>query len=238
MGVNNCMDREHGAFLSAAAVSRGGGDSGQRDGLSRAIRRGGQRGDWKWLASELHVRRLDYGRRMEMTGALHRAAGVTHAIMRIGAGLFFMCHGGQKLFGWFGGVPGLEGGTVPLVSQLGLAGVLELVGGPLLILGLLTRPVAAVLFLEMVVAYFQAHFPRGFWPIENGGEAAVLYGLIFLFMAANGGGPFSLDWVRGRGKRAVEEDIEVLEREAVTREYRVPGVEETRLRRTRERKPE
>ncbi|MGH7461512.1 MAG: DoxX family protein [Longimicrobiales bacterium] len=172
-----------------------------------------------------------------MTGALHRAAGVTHAILRIGAGLLFLCHGGQKLFGWFGGVPGMEGGTVPLVSQLGLAAVLELVGGVLLILGLLTRPVAVILVLEMVAAYVIAHLPRGLLPIMNDGEPAALYGLIFLFLAGNGAGPFSLDRARRRGKREVAEEIEELEREAVRREYRVPSVEETRLRRPRVRKP-
>ena len=169
-----------------------------------------------------------------MINALHRTAGPTHAILRIGAGFFFMFHGAQKLLGWFGGVQGTDGGTVPLVSQLGLAAVLELAGGALLILGLLTMPVAAILFLEMVVAYFQVHQPQGTWPIQNHGEVAVLYGLIFLYLAGNGAGPFSLDSLRRRGPR--ERVVEV-EREEVVREYRVPSMGDTRLRRPREPKP-
>jgi putative oxidoreductase len=165
----------------------------------------------------------------------HQAAGVTHAILRIGAGFFFMFHGAQKLLGWFGGVPGMEGGTVPLVSQLGLAAVLELAGGALLILGLLTMPVAVILFLEMVVAYVQVHAPQGPWPIQNNGEVAVLYGLIFLYLAGNGAGPFSLDSLRRRGPR--ERVVEVEREEEVVREYRVPSMGDTRLRRPRERRP-
>ena len=85
---------------------------------------------------------------------------VTHAALRIGAGLLFMQHGVQKLFGFFGGV-GPHGETVQLMSQLGLAGVLETFGGLLIVLGLLTRPVAMLLAIEMLVAYFQVHAPQG-----------------------------------------------------------------------------
>ena len=118
--------------------------------------------------------------------------GPSHAILRIGAGLLFMAHGAQKLLGAFGGVDG-QGATVELLSQFGLAGVLELFGGLLLVLGLLTRPVAALLFLEMLVAYAQAHLPQGALPLQNGGEPAVLFALVFLFLAGNGPGPWSLD---------------------------------------------
>ena len=89
---------------------------------------------------------------------------VTHAALRIGAGLLFMQHGVQKLFGFFGGF-GPNGGAVQLMSQFGLAGVLETFGGLLIVLGLLTRPVAFVLALEMLVAYFQFHYPQGGMPI-------------------------------------------------------------------------
>ena len=116
----------------------------------------------------------------------------THAALRIGAGLLFMQHGLQKLFGFFGGV-GPNGETVPLISQFGLAGVLETFGALLIVLGLLTRPVAVLLALEMLVAFFQVHFPRGGMPIENGGELALLFMLVWLFFAGNGAGPFSLD---------------------------------------------
>jgi putative oxidoreductase len=117
----------------------------------------------------------------------------THAVLRIGAGLLFMEHGFQKLFGFFGGIPG---GPVPLMSQLGVASMLEIGGGVLLVLGLLTRPVAAILVVEMLVAFFTAHFPQGGWPIQNQGELALLYASIFCFLAGNGAGPLSLDaWI-------------------------------------------
>ena len=121
-----------------------------------------------------------------------RFAPATHAILRVGAGLLFMEHGLQKLFGMFGGMGG-DGATAPLVSQMGLAGVLECFGGLLIVLGLFTRPVALVLALEMLAAFFTAHLPRGGFPVENGGELALLYALVFAFLAANGPGPYSLD---------------------------------------------
>lgn len=137
---------------------------------------------------------------------MSRAAQTTHVALRIAAGLFFLMHGGQKMLGWFGGFMGQPGATAPLMSQMGLAGVLELVGGAMLVLGLLTRPVAFLLAGEMAVAYFQAHFPRGFWPIQNQGEAAALYSLIFLFFAGNGDGGFSLDsLIRNRRRPAATE---------------------------------
>ena len=116
----------------------------------------------------------------------------THAALRIGAGLLYLQHGLQKLLGLFGGM-GPNGETAPLISQMGLAGVLETFGALLIVLGLLTRPVALLLALEMMVAYFQAHFPRGGFPLENGGELALLYMLVWVFLAGNGAGPFSLD---------------------------------------------
>lgn len=137
-----------------------------------------------------------------MFGTLGRT---THVILRVGAGLLFMLHGGQKLLGWFGGFGGQPGATAPLMSQLGLAGILELVGGLLMIVGLLTRPVAFLLAGEMAVAYFQAHFPRGFWPIQNQGELAALYCFIWLYYFGNGAGDFSLDaLIEHRRRRAGE----------------------------------
>ncbi len=126
-----------------------------------------------------------------------RAMQVTHVLLRIVTGLLFMFHGGQKLFGWFGG-PGGDGGTVTLMSQMGLAGVLEFFGGILVMAGMFTRPVAFLLSGEMAVAYFQAHQPRGTWPIQNHGESVVLFCFVFLFLAAHGAGAFSLDAMRGR----------------------------------------
>ena len=113
-----------------------------------------------------------------------------HALLRIAAGLLFLQHGLQKLFGLFGGI---QGNTVPLISMLGAAGVLEFAGGLFLIVGLFTRPVAALLIGEMISAYFIAHAPQGTWPIQNQGELALLYASIFVFLAANGAGPLSVD---------------------------------------------
>ena len=102
-----------------------------------------------------------------------------------------MPHGAQKLFGV------LEGDAAELVSRRGLAGVLEFFGGFAVLVGLFTRPVAFVLSGLMAAAYFIAHAPRGFWPILNAGELAALYCFVFLFLAAKGGGTWSLDyWLR------------------------------------------
>ncbi len=125
--------------------------------------------------------------------------GYALSILRIVAGILFTEHGVQKLFGWLGGLGG-HGATARMWSQLWVAGVLETAGGLLIALGLLTRPVAFLLCGEMAVAYFQSHVPRGFWPIRNGGEPAVLYCFIFLYLVFAGGGPLSADR-RARGKR-------------------------------------
>jgi putative oxidoreductase len=130
----------------------------------------------------------------EPSGAAFRGAvgGAAHAILRIGAGLLFFLHGAPKLFGWFGGM-GPEGGSAELFSLMGLAGVLEVFGGLAIVLGVLTRPVAIVLAIEMIVAYFMAHAPQGPIPYANGGELALLYGFVWIFLAGNGAGPASAD---------------------------------------------
>ncbi len=115
-----------------------------------------------------------------------------YAVMRIVVGLLFACHGAQKILGVLGGQ------RVDLLSLYGLAGLIELVGGVLVAIGLLTSWAAVVASGQMAVAYFMAHFPKGFWPIRNGGELAVLYCFVFLFMAAHGDGPWS---VGGRRRR-------------------------------------
>lgn len=120
--------------------------------------------------------------------------GILQAILRIGAGLLFMQHGAQKLFGAFGGMGG-SGATAELFSQMGLAGVVEFFGGLLIVIGLLTRPVAAIAAIQMVAAYFIAHAPRGAVPLLNGGEMALLYALIWAFFAVAGAGPASVDSV-------------------------------------------
>jgi putative oxidoreductase len=112
--------------------------------------------------------------------------------MRVVAAFLFMQHGTQKLLVYPSAQPGEP---VPLMSLAGAAGALELVGGLLLLLGLMTRPVALILAGEMAVAYFLRHAPQGFWPLLNRGELAALYCFVFLYLAAAGGGPWSLDKV-------------------------------------------
>jgi len=112
-------------------------------------------------------------------------------LLRLVAGLLFFQAGAMKLFGWYGGMP--EGATVTVLSQVGIGAILEVIGAPLIALGLFTRPVAFVLAGEMAVAYWQFHFPRGHWPIQNGGQPAVLFCFLFLYLAASGAGRFSLD---------------------------------------------
>ena len=110
--------------------------------------------------------------------------------LRIVAALSFIMHGTQKLFAWPMNEPRP---TAELFTQFWVAGVLEVFGGLLMLLGLFTRPVGFILSGEMAVAYFQAHLPRGFWPILNGGELASIYCFLWLYFAAAGPGPISLD---------------------------------------------
>ncbi|MBI4523366.1 MAG: DoxX family protein [Deltaproteobacteria bacterium] len=115
-----------------------------------------------------------------------------YAIMRIVVGLLFACNGARKLFGVFGGM-GASGQAAPLFSQMGLAGTIEFFGGLLIALGLLTGTVAFIASGEMAVAYFQNHFPKGFWPILNTGERAVFYCFVFLYIASRGTVVWGLD---------------------------------------------
>ena len=137
---------------------------------------------------------------MENEGARTGVAHFTHNTMRIVVGFLFWLHGLQKLFGILG-----WGEPVELTSRLGAAGVIETVGGALIMLGLFTRPVAFILAGEMAVAYFTAHLPRNFWPIMSRGELPALYCWVYLFFAANGAGAFSLDGLlraRRRSRKA------------------------------------
>jgi putative oxidoreductase len=117
-----------------------------------------------------------------------------YALMRVVFGLLFASHGAQKIFGWFGGV---QGSAVPLASLFGIAGLLEIVLGVLITLGFLGGYAAFVASGEMAVAYFMAHFPRAFWPLENEGEPAVLFCFAFLYIALQGSGIWSIDAARG-----------------------------------------
>jgi putative oxidoreductase len=119
------------------------------------------------------------------------------SVLRIVAASTFMVPGTMKLFAFPTGLPP-NGGTAPFLSQIWIGGALEVFGGALLLLGFFTRPVAFLLSGEMAVAYFQFHFPRGFWPTLNGGVPAALYCFIWLFFSAAGAGPWSLDARRGK----------------------------------------
>ena len=125
--------------------------------------------------------------------SMERARSITVFLLRVVSGLLFLQAGSVKLFDWFGGVPAQFGGHPAFLSQMWIGGALEVYGGAAILLGLLTQPVAFLLAGEMAVAYFQFHQPRGFWPVQNHGEPAVLLCFIFLFFAAHGAGPWSLD---------------------------------------------
>ena|SRR5690606_5319617 len=114
-------------------------------------------------------------------------------VLRMVAGFMFIAHGTQKLFNYPAG-----SGAVEIFSLMGVAGVLEFVGGALLVVGLMTRPVAFVLSGLMAVAYFMAHAPAGFLPLVNKGELAVLYSFLFLYFTFAGPGAFSLDGLLAR----------------------------------------
>lgn len=119
------------------------------------------------------------------------------SVLRIVAAIMFILAGSTKLFAFPAGIPP-NGATVTLLSQLGLGAILEVFGGGMLLLGLFTRPVAFLLSGEMAVAYFQFHFPNGFWPVMNGGVSAVLYCFLWLYFSAAGPGPWSIDAIRGQ----------------------------------------
>ncbi len=108
-------------------------------------------------------------------------------LLRIVTAFVFWMHGGEKLFGFFGREP------QTFLSLLWFAGILEFFGPLFIGFGLFTRAVAFLLAGEMAVAYFMSHFPRGFWPVMNSGERAVLYCFIFLLLAATGPGKLALD---------------------------------------------
>ena len=113
-------------------------------------------------------------------------------LLRIVTAILFMEHGAQKLLGF----PPSDHGSPELLSLLGAAGILELVGGFFILIGLFTRPVAFVLAGEMAVAYWMVHAPKAIYPALNGGDAAILFCFIFLYLVAAGPGAFSVDGAR------------------------------------------
>jgi putative oxidoreductase len=120
-------------------------------------------------------------------------------LLRVVSGFLFWQHGAQKLFGMLG-----REAPVDFFTLMGLAGLLEVVGGALLVMGLFSRPVAFILSGQMAWAYFSVHAPNGFWPIMNNGELAALFSFLFLYIAARGGGAFSIDGIIAlrRGKKS------------------------------------
>lgn len=121
------------------------------------------------------------------TSGSGRPADAAFAATRAVVAVLYACHGFQKLFGVLGGH------AVPRASLLFAAGVIEIAAGSLIAAGLFTRLAAFVASGEMAAAYFLRHAPHGFWPIVNKGEMAVAFCFVFLFVAARGGGRYSLD---------------------------------------------
>ncbi|MFT2008576.1 DoxX family protein [Pontibacter sp. 13R65] len=119
-----------------------------------------------------------------------------YALLRIVAGAMFAMHGSQKLFG----IPG-DKDPVELASLMGVAGIVELVGGILIAIGLFASIAAFICSGQMAVAFFMSHFPQGWNPLLNGGELSVLYCFLFLYIASVGAGIWSLDALRTTGKR-------------------------------------
>jgi putative oxidoreductase len=110
------------------------------------------------------------------------------SIVRVVVALMFLEHGLSRLLGWPSAIP-----TPPMLTMYWFAGMIELCGAILVLLGLFTRPAAFIMSGEMAFAYFISHAPRGFFPILNGGDGAILYCFIFLYLAFAGAGPWSLD---------------------------------------------
>lgn len=116
------------------------------------------------------------------------------SLLRIVTAFLFMQHGAQKILGF----PAPQRYPFELFSMSGVAGVLELFGGALVLVGLFTRPVSFLLSGLMAFAYFLVHAGQGFWPMNNGGELAALFSFVFLYLACAGGGSWSLDALRRR----------------------------------------
>lgn len=124
------------------------------------------------------------------------------AVLRIVTALLFLQHPIVKLFGF---PPGVPPGQVPLGTMFGIAGIIEIIAAPLILIGLFTRAAAFVVAGEMAAAYWIVHAPTGFYPIANKGEPAILFCLVFLYIAAAGPGAWSVDAARFRGRMSAAE---------------------------------
>jgi putative oxidoreductase len=134
---------------------------------------------------------------------LEKATKLAYFLLRVTVGVMFMQAGGLKILDWFGGIPAEFGGHPAIWTQTWIGGMIELIGGALLIVGLFTRLTAFIASGEMAVAFWQFHFKQETpWPIQTHSELAVAYCFLFLFMAAYGGGPWSLDALLFRKRRA------------------------------------
>lgn len=136
-----------------------------------------------------------------MEKVLGKLSWLAYTLFRIAAGLLFAQHGAQKLFGWLGGM-GDSGASAHFLSLIFFAGLIEFFGGLLVAVGLGASWAAFLASGQMAVAYFMAHAPQGFWPIQNRGELAVLYSFAFLFIASRGAGKLSLDALLGTSKKS------------------------------------
>jgi putative oxidoreductase len=133
-----------------------------------------------------------------MNGRLNSAQPYALGLFRIVVGMLFLCHGAAKLFGVLGGADG-QGGTAPSGTWPSwYAGVIELVGGGLVLLGLGTRVAAFIASGAMAYAYFKMHQPNALWPVENGGEAAALYCWVMFLLVFTGSGAFGVDRLLAR----------------------------------------
>lgn len=128
---------------------------------------------------------------MALKTSLNKAAPVVLSIARIVIGFLVLWHGLIKIVGF----PAGQGDQVPVMSLIGLTGLIELVGGALMMLGLFTRPVAAVIFLDMTISYMVLNLPKGIFTLRNDGEAPMAYAVFFLFITAAGAGPLAVDWL-------------------------------------------
>ena len=126
-------------------------------------------------------------------------------VFRIVAGALFISFGTMKLFGY----PPMPPGQPPLVlmSQVGIAGLLEFLGGIAITIGLFTRPVAFILAGEMAVAYFQFHYPQSFWPTSNMGTPAIMYCFVYLYLVFAGAGAWSVDEAIARRRAPLQDPV-------------------------------